>query len=215
MFQYLTLSGLIMAEAASGSIRFRAYYTSSGAPAPSVVGFDFSTSAVKADHVGKAKQTFEMVGTALFIFGITRYIGLLLLSLALPLAYESVRRKVVTRVIYVSVDSTAKLDHKLIKFWMQVSALGSKLVVGVVGNNNNSDMVLNACAISCVETVIAEAPTKADLMFLEKHRIDFVVMAPGQNKFVTDEVVNANRVLAIGEDGVAHPVAPKLEGKAE
>ena len=175
-YQYLVLCGLMSAETASGCIRFRAYFTSSGVPAPSVQGFDFSTSAVKADSVGKAKQTFEMIGTALFIVGCTRYVGLLLLSSALPLAYESVRRKVVTRVMYVSVDSSAKLDHRLIKFWMQVSALGSKLVVGVVGNNNNSDMVLNACTISCVDKVISETPSKADLMFLEKNRIDFVVM---------------------------------------
>ena len=81
--------------------------------------------------------------------------------------------------------------------------------------NNNSDMVLNACTISCVDKVISETPSKADLMFLEKNRIDFVVMAPGQNKFVTDEVIIANRVLAIGDDGVAHPLTPKVEGKAE
>ena len=109
-FQYLTLCGLIAAETASGCIRFRAYFTSGGVPAPSVQGFDFSTSAVKADHVGKAKQTFEMVGTALFILGFTRYVGLLLLALALPLAYESVRRKVVTRVIYVTVDCATTTD---------------------------------------------------------------------------------------------------------
>lgn len=214
-FQYLTLCGLTAAETASGCVRFRAYFGSGGVPAPPVHGFDFSTSAVTADHVGKAKQTFEMVGTALFILGLTRYAGLLLLACALPLAYESVRRKVIQRVIYVSVDASTKLDHKLIKFWMQMAALGSKLVVGVVGKNNNSDMVLNACAIACVDTVIAEAPAKADLMFLEKNQIDFVVMAPAQGKFVTDEVINHNRVLAIGEDSVVHPVEAKVEGKAE
>jgi hypothetical protein len=45
--QYITLNFLILAEAASGSIRFRTYFASVAVPAPKVEGFDFSTSAVK------------------------------------------------------------------------------------------------------------------------------------------------------------------------
>ena len=100
--QYLTFICLMVAETASGAIRFKAYFTSPGVVPPKVEGFDFSSSAVKADHVGKAKQTFEMVGTALYMIPLTRYIGLLLLLCAVPLAYESVRRKVKQRVIYVN-----------------------------------------------------------------------------------------------------------------
>ena len=112
------------------------------------------------------------------------------------------------------------MDHRLLKFWMQAAAMGSKLVVGVVGRNSQAqDMVLNACASSSVDTVIAEAPLKADLMFLEKQKIDFVVMAPWQTanniKSVTDEVVDSNRVLTIGEDNVARPVEPKVGSKTE
>ena len=40
-------------------------------------------------------------------------------------------------------------------------------------------------------------------------------MAPGQAKFVTDEVVNAKLVLAIGDDAIARPVEAKVEGKKE
>ena len=47
MVQYITLWCLILAEAASGTVRFRAYFTAQGVQAPSVVGLDFSTSAVK------------------------------------------------------------------------------------------------------------------------------------------------------------------------
>lgn len=208
-FQYLALFSLILAETASGCIRFQAYFTAGGVPAPAVQGFDFSTSAVKADHVGKAKQTFEMVGTALFCLEFTRYAGLVFLLLAVPLAYESVRRKVRKRVIYVN-GNVAQFDNKTLKFWMQAKALGSKLIVGIPGKNVK-DMVLNACASSSVDTVIAEAPAKADLMFLEKQGIDFIVTAAGQPKFVTDEVVNANRCLAIGEDGVARPLKEKAQ----
>jgi phosphatidylglycerophosphate synthase len=212
MVQYIALLCLILAETASGCIRFQAYFTSGGVPAPKVEGFDFSTSAVKADHIGKAKQTFEMVGTALFCIPLTRYFGLTCLLLAVPLAYESVRRKVKRRVVYVS-GNVKTFDNKTLKFWMQAKALGSKLIVGIPGKNLK-EMVLNACASSSVDLVIAEAPAKADLMFLEKQGIDFCICAPGEvTKFVTDEVVNANRCLAIGEDGIARPLKPKVEHK--
>jgi len=49
--QYATLCCLILAEAASGTVRFRAYFTAQGVQAPSVVGLDFSTSAVKVSVV--------------------------------------------------------------------------------------------------------------------------------------------------------------------
>jgi hypothetical protein len=45
--QYITLIFLILAEVASGCVRFRAYYSSVAVPPPKVEGFDFSTSAVK------------------------------------------------------------------------------------------------------------------------------------------------------------------------
>ena len=95
--QYIILWSLILIESASGSIRFKAFYTSNGVAAPVVKGLDFSTSAVKADGIGKAKQTLEMVGTALFILPIFRYAGLVLMGAAVPLAYESVRRKIKVR----------------------------------------------------------------------------------------------------------------------
>jgi hypothetical protein len=198
----------MLAETASGCIRFQAYFTSGGVPAPKVEGFDFSTSAVQADHIGKAKQTFEMVGTALFMLPLSRYVGLAFLLLAVPLAYESVRRKVKRRVVYVT-GNVKTFDNKTLKFWMQAKALGSKLIVGIPGKNLK-EMVLNACASSSVDVVIAEAPAKADLMFLEKQGIDFCICAPGEvTKFVTDEVVNANRCLTIGEDGIARPLKAK------
>lgn len=209
--QYFILFFLILAEVASGCIRFRAYFTSVAVPAPKVEGFDFSTSAVKADHVGKAKQTFEMVGTALFILPWARYLGLSFLFLAVPLAYESVRRKITKRVLYVNAGTKLKsLDHKTLKFWMQAKAMGSKLVVGfpmVEAENDDSKKkaemgkIFNALACSCVDEAVAEAPEKLDLMFLEKQKIDYVISKVAEPQFVTDEVVNAGRCLQIGEDG--------------
>lgn len=207
--QYTVLLFLILAEVSSGCIRFRAYFTSVAVPAPKVEGFDFSTSAVKADHIGKAKQTFEMVGTALFILPWLRYFGLFFLILAVPLAYESVRRKITTRVLYVNGGKNLDyLDHKTLKFWMQARAMCSKLMVGFPegnnGDNKKAEMgkIFNALACSCVDEAVAEAPGKLDLMFLENQKIDYVISKTSDAQFVTDEVVNAGRCLQIGEDGV-------------
>ncbi len=200
---------MILAEVSSGCIRFRAYFTSVAVPAPKVEGFDFSTSAVKADHVGKAKQTFEMVGTALFILPWLRYVGLLLLSFAVPLAYESVRRKINKRVIYVNAGKKLDmLDHKTLKFWMQAKSMGSKLMIGFPEENDSDNKkaemgkIFNALACSCVDEAVAEAPEKLDLMFLEKQKIDYVLAKTSGAQFVTDEVVNAGRCLQIGGDNI-------------
>eukprot|EP00522_Entomoneis_paludosa_P011278 CAMPEP_0172447166 /NCGR_PEP_ID=MMETSP1065-20121228/6530_1 /TAXON_ID=265537 /ORGANISM="Amphiprora paludosa, Strain CCMP125" /LENGTH=424 /DNA_ID=CAMNT_0013198397 /DNA_START=26 /DNA_END=1300 /DNA_ORIENTATION=- len=224
MIQYGTLFFLILAETASACIRFRAFFTSAGVSAPTTKGFDFSSSAVKADHVGKAKQTFEMVGTALFIMPWTRYIGLLLLVLALPLAYESVRRKVKKRIMYVyygSQDgSAAGFDHKTLKFWSQAKAMGaSKLIVGITAEDAKvGDHIFNACACSVVDEIIVEAPKKVDLMFMERRSIDFVLLTEAQQlktDLTTEEVMQMKRVLVLGKDGVVRPAEGKNASKSE
>jgi phosphatidylglycerophosphate synthase len=207
LLQYFVLLWLIVAEVASACVRFQAYFTAPSVAAPTVEGYDFVSSAVKADHIGKAKQTFEMVGTALFVLPWCRYAGLALLMLAVPLAYESVRRKVKKRVVYVVLDAphAAALDHKTVKFLHQAKGLGSRLVVGIPGTKR-TDAVLDACAVSAVDEVVAEAPTIADLMFLERYRVDYVVSLPSQGKLVTDEVVADNRCFVVADDNVARPM---------
>ena len=154
-----------------------------------------------------------MVGTALYVVPLTRYLGLVLLFLAVPLAYESVRRKVKKRVMYVVAgDDDSAFDHKTIKFWMQAKGMGSKLIVGVP-DAKKTDVILNACATACVDEVLAEAPAKADLMFLKKNGIDYVLSLSSQTQFVTDEVLNADKCLALGDDGVVRPLKAKTEHK--
>lgn len=196
--QHFILWCLIFAEVASGSIRFRAYYTAQSIPAPIVSGLDFSTSAVKADHIGKAKQTFEMVGTALFMLPYLRILGIGFLILAVPLSYESVRRKVVRRVIYVQYDG--EFNHAMIKFWMQAKCLGSRLIVGVTGGSESIEF-LNASAVVCVDKVIPDVPSKVDVTFLSKHNIDFFVCQEGKTLAAGEGLLSANQCLAIGEDG--------------
>lgn len=95
---------------------------------------------------------------------------------------------------------------------MQAKGMGSKLIVGVT-DAKKTDTILNACSTACVDEVIAEAPAKADLMFLEQYEIDYVLSLASQTQFVTDEVLNANKCLVIGDDGVVRPLKAKTEHK--
>lgn len=217
--QNKTLFWLILAEIASGCVRFRAFYTAGGIPAPAMKGLDFSTSAVKADHIGKAKQTFEMVGTCLYMLPFVRWIGLLLLMASCPLAYESVRRKVKKRSIYVHLvlEDDSAFNHKTMKFLIQARGLGSKLTVGVSsaspdGDINNksktdlTDIILNVCSCSSVNEVIAGAPGKIDQEFMTTHGLDFFVCLPEKQEPASDELLQQQKCLVISEDGTAKPV---------
>lgn len=104
---------------------------------------------------------------------------------------------------------------------MQARALGSHLIVGVVNsdssNHGGAEMAANACSTTCVDEVIADAPAKVDLMFLEKQQVDYVVFAADHQKgtLVTDEVIAAGVCIVIGDDNVARPLLPKEESKKE
>jgi hypothetical protein len=166
----------------------------------------------QCDKLSALKRSFELLGTALLILPYFRFLGVTLLLLACPLAYESFRRKTKKRVMYVVCTRSEKFDYKIIKFWSQAKGLGTRLVVGVVGKGQ-LDMVCNACATACVDEVIAEAPAKADLMFLERQRIDYVVFMPNQTSLVTDEVIAAGACIVLGDDHVVRPMKPKVDSK--
>ena len=144
-----------------------------------------------------------MVGTAFYILPFTftkQFVGLLLLVAAVPLAYESVRRKIVRRVIYIqysllsssssSSSSSFVFDYHVLKFWMQAKALGSKLIIGISEPANTStahpnstsytcaatNLALNACACSSVDGVIVSAPTIITSSFLQKYGIHYVLI---------------------------------------
>jgi phosphatidylglycerophosphate synthase len=237
-FQYLTLLGLTTAEIASACVRFRAYFTSTGVGAPKFVAnatgapngtgsMDFSTSAVTADHIGKAKQTFEMVGTALFCIHhddspptTARLCGLVLLAAALPLAYESIRRKIIPRVMYVVCDTNSKstIEHQTLLFWSSIKSLGSELVVGVV-NSNEDDMKL-AQIVPAVDRVIllpkAAPPT---VEFMQQYQLDYFVTTKGKasEKQLSPDLIKQSRVLVVDpSDNTVRSLVPlKKEGKTE
>lgn len=131
------LWSLIALETGSAFVRTREYLSRSGAVlsqaqsaelASKVAGFSRS-SAVKSDGVGKAKQTLEMVGTALYMVPVLRPLGLATLFLALPLAVESVARKVTARKVFLNCD-WEDLTASRLRLLQNARACGSTLVLG-------------------------------------------------------------------------------------
>jgi phosphatidylglycerophosphate synthase len=179
---YCTLLGLITAEIASAAIRFRAYYTNTGmSPPQTAQGLDFSTSAVKADHVGKAKQTFEMIGTAMYCIYYVRYLGLLLLMAALPLAYESIRRKIIPRVMFVLYDTSTlsssnnnQINVSNIQVWSSIKALGSELVVGIP-HGTPDQCIVHAQSCPAVDRVLVNVPSLPTILLMQQHQLDYYV----------------------------------------
>jgi len=211
MFHFLTLMTLICTETASAFIRFKAFYQGSGIVAPKVEGLNFSnnfSNSVKADHIGKVKQTFEMMGTALLILPQFMTVGLMLLSLSVPLAYESVRRKLVNRVMYVQATGNV-VDYKTQRLWKQAKALGSHLIVGVPSGDETASTLLNVSASDSVDYVMTSAPKKISMEFLESIGVDFMVCLSTSTPIITKEVAIAQRCLVIGNDSVARPMEAK------
>ena len=135
-----------------------------------------------------------MFGSAFFILTPFRYLGLLLLTAAVPLAYESVRRKVKRRVIYVSGD-VKNLDHKVLKFWKQAKGLGSKLIVGI--SSDDKDAVANASACESVDFVIAKAPAEISKAFLDKMGVDYILSSSAVAKIsISQDLASHNSTLA-------------------
>jgi len=190
-------------------VRFRAFYQSSGIAAPKVEGFEFSiNSGVKADHIGKVKQTFEMVGTAMFILPQFRTIGNIFLTAAIPLSYESVRRKVVDRVLYVQ-GSKNMGDYKTQRLLKQAKSLGSHLIVGVPSGEDTASTLLNVSSCDSVDYVMRGAPGKVTAEFLDEISADYVVCLSSNIPNVAKEVASEKRCMVIGNDFIARPYEAK------
>lgn len=146
-----------------------------------------------------------MLGTALFTIPPLRYFGTFFLFLAVPLAYESVRRKVTKRVIFVSLteQEESKYDHNLLKFLMQAKGLGSKLVVGI-SSSSSGELYENVNATSCVDYImkLTEKQQQIDEAFLDKHGFSFYVCRSSDN-VASSSLVEAKKCLIIGKDDVA------------
>jgi phosphatidylglycerophosphate synthase len=210
LFHFLTLVLLICGEAVSGFASVKAFYKGSGFAVAKVEGINFSYSSLKADHIGKVKQTFHMVGTALFILPRCKTTGLVFLSLSLPLVYAIVRGKLASRVMYVQA-SCGFADYKSQRLWKQAKGLGSILIVGVPWENDTASTLLNVSASDSVDYVMRNSPKKVSLQFLDAIGADFMVCLPSHTSMITEEVVVAKRCLVIGNDFVVHPMESKAQ----
>jgi len=139
-----------------------------------------------------------MLGTAFFIIPGTRFIGFMLLVPAIPLAYESVRRKIIPRVILVTYDNSAPFDAGMIEFWLKAKTLGSKLIVGVNSNTADDIKVRNASSISVVDEIMFSVPNQVSTKFLEDNEIDYFVCTPKQTKdTVANDVLRNGKCLCL------------------
>lgn len=213
-FQYLTLLVLIGLEVANGFIQLRSYFSSVAMPMPEISGFSLSTSAATPEQLAKVKRFLLTIGSTLLLIQSTRIIAFIFMLLAIPSSYELLRRNLEKRIMYVDGTDFKTLDHTLLKFLMQAKAMGSKLIVGF--REKKTDMLLSICACACVDEVIADAPEKIDLFFLEQHEIDYVIAATaGDAQVATYETLAAGRYLSIGEDAIVRLVKVKKDTKAE
>jgi hypothetical protein len=114
-----------------------------------VVGFDFSTSAVKASHIGKGRrQTFEMVGTALFLSTLTfLYGGLLCFALGGCLALVGSTQGERRVILCERWQRMKTFDNKTLKFWIKPKTMGSKLIVGIPGREREGNGVECVCVV--------------------------------------------------------------------
>ncbi|KNC50435.1 uncharacterized protein AMSG_06932 [Thecamonas trahens ATCC 50062] len=146
-------------EAYSALIRTKRYFSDPVEVAEVAVADAANDSGVKSDEVGKAKQTLQMVGTALLLCPLGAwYLGLVLLFLAIPLAGESVRRKLVSRRIFAPLEIRGGgVDLAMLQYVAKAASLGSHLTVGVVSYDEVSlkdDMRLMA-QVKDVDAVVA------------------------------------------------------------
>lgn len=137
------LLALAAIEAFSAAIRTKRYVSDPGLAAPVPVAGADNDSGVRSDHLGKCKQTLQMLGSAgacagngyLAYLG-TWYVGIALLLLAIPLAVESVRRKLVARSLLLPLQvQSGSLDTQALKIISAASSLGSRLTVGVIAHD--------------------------------------------------------------------------------
>jgi hypothetical protein len=206
--QYVTMITLVVMESLHAYLCIYKFYTNYLIAPPTLEDATvFQGNCLDPRSLEMMKRTTEYVGLALFILPWSRYLGLLLAIMTLPLEYELVRTLGKKRVVYYA-ETRKSFGHKTLKDWMQMKSMASKLIIGI-SRPDTMDMVMNACASSMVDEVIVEAPSKVDLHFCEEHDLDYIIITPGQINVVTDEVTSAGRVLILGDHGQLRRLLPK------
>lgn len=201
---FFVLWGLILIEGYSGVVRAQRYYGDSPHAAPPGVSFGAARndSGVKSDEVGKAKQTLQMVGTALFILHFGHYAGLVLLLAAIPLAWESLRRKIQHRVVFAVLPASEALDYSTLVYLDQARALGSHLIVGLLpvapGSAVSARQLELAAAVPSVDRLVALVwDTPVDRALLQLYGAHVVVRRVDQARGSIDPVLEESEFAAV------------------
>ena len=174
---------LVILEACSGYLRIFAYSCSTPFLAPPELRRQ-PDSAVTSDGVGKAKQTFEMIGTALLIVSRTHMVGLVLLAMAVPLAAESLRRKMEGRTVFVNYFGSVLTLGDIYTFSCARS-LGMTLIVGIVddrclsadSNPGVRERARLVASLHCVDSVIVGTQLCVGGDMLRTHNVNIVVVS--------------------------------------
>ncbi|GMH98165.1 hypothetical protein TrST_g6761 [Triparma strigata] len=228
LISFTILFSLITIEGYSAYVRTKGYFLQSGGVAMEVIeekaeegegeggkvgedaGFrevfmssakkrnGFSGGGVKADSVGKCKQTLEMMGTAMLVGfgGGGRILGLFVLNLAVPMAYESVSRKVKKRVILLGIEEKENNLKANLKLINSVTNICSQLWV-VCSPSSVFELVKG------VDATIAELPETVNADYLDDIGADFYLVEEGGARAgkVDADVFKAGRCIVVGKDG--------------
>ena len=218
LFTHFILVALILTETYSAFVRTKSFYVQTGVlplqlevpstctTSQSVTVSDassiFSSSSIKADAVGKCKQTLQMSGTALVVAcepgGWGRLVGLVVLALATPLSVESVKRK--TRTINVAIMVEGKGGGGS-EGWLEEAA---GLTASVKGLASSISVVGDGVGVmkylGCVDYIVTDKPKVVDEGYLESIGCEYVVIVEG-GEWEGKVEVGEGRLIVVGKDG--------------
>jgi phosphatidylglycerophosphate synthase len=197
---WFVLWPLIFTETASGFVRTVAYHTAVGKQAEG--GLVTDSSSIQSSHLGKTKQTLEMFGSAFLLLPFTHYFGVVLLLVAWPLAFESVKRKMERRVIYVTCDESP-LNELNIEFFQRARSLGSKLVVGIESKSKDGtgyeERRRQVLLLSSVDACIDVAPplSSITLAWMMESGVDKLCVKKNESLSLKATMLKSNDVFTL------------------
>ena len=127
-----------------------------------------SGATVVAEAVGKVKFFVAACGTALAIVPATHMVGAALLWTSVPLAAASLARKLRGATVYAEVSELKRSDFEFLE---RAAATGSRLIVGVRGDD---DDVLAALHYAAFVDAVVRVPEVPSSSFYEAHSVDLV-----------------------------------------
>ena len=161
-----------------------------------------STGNTSADQVSQTQHTVALCGSALLLVPWTYYLGVMLLLVAWPLSFDSVRRHMQMKIIYVSCDQSPLTEEGLL-FFQRAKALGTKLIVGMESKSKDgSDYEQRrrqVLMLSCVDACIDAAPplSSIDSVWMEKCQLDVLCVRAINSKELKKTTLKSGCVMIV------------------